>query len=260
MSAPRPGRQAAVRLCLLLLLAGLWLLPWAEVQDRVSGAVRTQAGSERTGVPALAALVLLWAWSLAACVARTRAGLRAGEALAAGALGAVACALLVAGHPWLPGGARAAGLLPVFVPLSAMALMEGLLRLGEARGARTGAGSVATLRSAAAVFCASALLANEAPAPALLALLLGVGPLAFLPGHDVGAARRSLDGLVTLGGLLAGFAPTVQRLLASVPDPLAGLMPSAVAWSVLSALVVLTGASGLFAPREGAPAAPAGTP
>lgn len=251
MSTARPGRQAAVRLCLLVLLAGLWLLPWAEVQDRGTGVVSTQAGAERTGLPALAALVLLWAWSLAGCVARTRAALRAGEALAAGVLGALVATLLAVGHPWLPGATRAEGLLPVFVPLAAMGLLEALLRAAEARGATTGAGTVSVLRAAAALSCASALLANEAYAPALLALLLGVGPLAFLAGHDAAAARRSLDGLVTLGGLLAGFAPTLQRLLAGVPEPLAGLLPSAVGWSVLSALVVLSGATGLLAPREG---------
>ncbi|MFM8385258.1 MAG: hypothetical protein ACKOCB_00355 [Planctomycetia bacterium] len=261
MSTRAPGRQALVRLGLLLVLAGLWLLPWAEVQDRATGVVRTQVGAERTGLPALAALVLLWSWALAGCVARSRPALRAGEALASGALGCVVTVLLLLGHPWLPGAARAQALLPVFVPLAALGMLEGLLRVAEARGARTGAGTVATLRCAAGVFCASALLANEALAPALLACLLGVGPLAFVAGRDPEAARRSLDGLITLGGLLAGFAPTLQRVLASVPDPVAGLMPSAVGWSVLSALVVLTGATGLFAPREGSaaptPAAPA---
>jgi hypothetical protein len=52
-------------------------------------------------------------------------------------------------------------------------------------------------------------------------------------------------------------------MLVSLPDPLTGLLPSAVAWSVLSALVVLTGASGLFAPAEPpapAPAQPAPSP
>ncbi|MFM8979184.1 MAG: hypothetical protein ACKOSS_01785 [Planctomycetia bacterium] len=243
-----------MRLALLVALGVLWLLPWAEVQDRATGVVRTQAGAERTGLPALAALVLLWAWTLAGCLARSRAALRAGEALAAGLLGALVATLLAVGHPWLPGATRAAGLLPVFVPLAALGLLEGVLRMAGARGARTGAGTVSTLRAAAALFCASALLANEAHAPALLALLLGVGPLAFLAGHDAVAARRSLDGLVTLGGLLAGFAPSLQRLLASVPEPLAGLMPSAVAWSVLAALLVLSGATGLLAPREPAPA------
>jgi hypothetical protein len=49
--------------------------------------------------------------------------------------------------------------------------------------------------------------------------------------------------------LAAGFA---RRCSASWPcaGPGGGLFPSAIAWSVLAALVVLTGASGLFAQSE----------
>ena len=110
------------------------------------------------------------------------------------------------------------------------------------------------VRVGAGVFSAASLLANQAPGPALLVLALSVGPLAFLVGRGAPAARRSLDGLITLGALAAGFAPTLHRLLADVPPLLnPSMLPSAIAWSVLAALIVLSAASGLFAPLEPEP-------
>jgi hypothetical protein len=237
-----------VRLVLLPALAVTWTLPWAEVQDRMTGAVYVQDGAARTGVPAVVALVLLWGWSITALVARTRRGMRTGEAASAALLGGLACALLLTGHPWLPTADRAQALLPVFGPLTLLALLDALLQRAQAgaeAGVRAGLGAV---RVAAGLFSSAALFADEAGGPALIVLAMSLGPLAFLGGRTDAAARRSLDGLITLGGLGAGFAPTMQRWLTTVPDTVAGLEPSAIAWSVLAALVVLTGASGLFAP------------
>jgi len=234
-----------LRLGLLLGLALTWLLPWADVADPVTGKSFTQSGAARTGIAALGALVLLWGLSLTALVARTRAGLLAGEAFTAAGLCAVAATLLLWKHPWLASGERAAALLPVFVPLALLSVLDGVMRLKAAGG-----GEIAAVRVGAGVFAAASLLADEAPAAAGVAFLASAGPLAFLVGRTLPAARRSLDFLITLGALVAGFAPTLQRQLALVPDPPDGLKPSAIAWSVLAALVVLTGASGLFAPAE----------
>jgi len=242
-SAPPSG--AWVRLGLLLGLAVTWLLPWADVTDPVSGRALTQIGAARTGIAALGALVWLWGLSLTALVARTRAGLLAGEAFTAAGLCAVAATLLLEQHAWLATGERAAALLPVFVPLGLLAVLDGAMRLKAAGG-----GEIAAVRVGAGVFAAASLLADEAPAAAGMAFLASAGPLAFLAGRTLPAAQRSLDLLITLGALVAGFAPTLQRQLALVPDTAAGLLPSAIAWSVLAALVVLTGASGLFAPAE----------
>ncbi len=244
-----PSGGAKARLGLLLALAVTWILPWADVLDPLSGTPLTQSGAARTGIAALGALVLLWGLSLTAILARTRAGLFAGEAFSAAALCAVACALLVGEHPWLASGERAAALLPVFAPLGLLAVLDAAMRL-KAPGS---GGEISAVRVGAGVFAAASLLADEAPAAAALAFAASAGPLAFLLGRSAPAARRALDGLITLGALAAGFAPTLQRKLALVPDPVGGLFPSAIAWSVLAALVVLTGASGLFAQSEPPP-------
>jgi len=251
LAAPPGGAQA--RLVLLLALAVTWLLPWADVLDPLRGTPLTQAGAARTGVVALGALVLLWGLSLTVLLARTRAGLFAGEAFSAAGLSVVACVLLVSEHPWLATGERAAALLPVFAPLGLLAVLDGAMRL---RSSGSG-GEISAVRVGAGVFAAASLLADEAPAAAALACAASAGPLLFLVGRGAPAARRALEGLITLAALAAGFAPTLQRQLSLVPDPVGGLFPSAIAWSVLAALVVLTGASGLLAPAEPAPPATA---
>jgi hypothetical protein len=261
---PVPRAGAYARLVLVPLLALAWILPWADASEPVRGLVVTQVGATRTGLPGLAALALLWGWSLTAVCARTRAGAQAGEAFSAAGLAAGVSVLLLLEQGWLPTAERGRALLPVFVPLALLAAIDGLLRWTSARRGVAPDGSVSAVRVATGVFTAGALVADDAYGPAGLAFAIAAGPLAFLVGTSGSAARRSLDLLLTLGALAAGFAPTLWRLLERVPEPIDGLLPAAVAWSVLAALVVLTSASGLLAPADEmgapppAPAAPSG--
>jgi hypothetical protein len=169
-----PPSGASARLGLLLALAVTWILPWADVLDPLRGTPLTQSGAARAGVAALGALVLLWGFSLTALLARTRAGLFAGEAFSAAGLCAVACALLVGEHPWLATGERAAALLPVFAPLGLLAVLDGAMRL-KAVGP---GGEISAVRVGAGVFAAASLLADEAPAAAPSRLAASAGPLA----------------------------------------------------------------------------------
>ncbi len=244
-AAPAPPARAWARLALLALLAGAWLLPWADVQRVSDGLAEREAGTARTGAVGFSALVVLWGLSLTALCAGTRRGLLAGEAFTSGTLALAVAGLLALGHPWVPGGEQRAGWLPVFGPLALLALLDGGARLVAAR-----AGEITWVRVGAGVFVAASLASDAQWLPAALAGWIALAPLAFLPRRGAAAARRGLEGLLTLAALAAGFAPTLHRGLVAVRDPVGSLFLTAVVWSLLAALVVLTGASGLFEPAE----------
>lgn len=244
---PAPPARPWVRLGLLLLLAGAWVLPWADVQRPQDGQSERELGVARTGAVALAALVVLWGLSATVLVARSRRGLRAGEAFTAAALAVVVAVLLAVAHPWIPGGEQRTGWLPVFGPLALLAALDAVTRLwarvgNEITGVRVGAG----------LFVAGSLVSDAQWLPAALAGWLALAPLAFLPRRGAGAARRGVEALVALAALAAGFAPTLQRQLLTVREPIDGLFLTAIVWSLLCALVVLTGASGVFEPSDAA--------
>jgi len=60
-----------------------------------------------------------------------------------------------------------------------------------------------------------------------------------------------------VAALAAGFAPNLHGRLADVRAPLGGLFLTGYLWSLLAALVVLTGVAPFFAQREEPAADPA---
>jgi hypothetical protein len=247
-AARRVTAGALLRPALVLALAVVWLLPWADVQGAGTGGLVTQRGVERAGPAAPAALVLLWSLSLAALAGVRAAALRSGEAFAAAAVCGLAAALIATGRLGAPTAERAGTWLPIFVPLGLLALLEAGSRLAGAGSERT----IGVVRVAAAAFAAAVLALDGAWAPAAFAGWVALAPLAFVRARDAHAERRGLEGLALLAALLAGFAPTLAQRLATLPAPVGGIGVAAVGWSVLAALVVLISTAGLLAPREDA--------
>lgn len=243
-----------MRLVLLLLLAVAWLLPWAQVHDAFTGGTRSESGAALMGGVGVAALVVLWSLALATLLGRTRRGLLAGEAFGAAALAGATGALLLLGHPWIPGAAKHAQWIPIFLPLAALAALDGATRLASP----TTGSEITAVRAAAALFAAGALAADHQALPAGLAAWIGGAPLLFLTGRGGPAARLALEALIATAALAAGFAPTLYRWAAGAEGPTRPLLLASVAWYALAALVVLTGVSALFAPRDAEPAGTAG--
>jgi hypothetical protein len=239
--------RVPARLGLVLLLAVAWLLPWADVLDAVTGRAVRETGAARLGGVGPAVLVVLWGLALATLCGRTRRGLQAGEAFSAAALAAMTAGLLLAGHPWITGGrVQQDAWLPIFLPLAALAALDGWTRLASPA---TGS-EITAVRVAAALFAAGALAADRQALLAGIAGWIGAAPLAFLLGRGGPAARLVLEALIVVAALTAGFAPTLRRWMGEVREPIGGLALPSVAWSALAATVVLTGISALFAPRE----------
>lgn len=249
MSSPSGAPAPPWRLALVLALAVVWLLPWADTLSPTTGATQTQRGAERTGMAGLSALLVLWGLLLTTHMARTRRGVLAGEAFTHALLAGLVTLLLALEHPWLAAGERAAAWLPVFAPLALLAALDGATRLSSAR---TGC-EITAVRVGAGLFAAASLAAGKAWLPAALAAWIAGAPLVFLAGRSRAAAGRALEGLLVGGALGAGFAPALQRLLVRMPDAIGGMRPTAIAWSVLAAIVVLNACSGLLAPSEPAP-------
>jgi hypothetical protein len=246
-AVPPPGARLGIRLGLVLALAAAWLAPWAEVQEATTGLTQRETGAGRTGAVALGALVVLWGLSLGSLAARSRRGLMATEAFSAAAVAAVAGALLIASHPWMEGDANRARWLPIFLPLAALAALDGWMRL---KSPATGC-EITAVRVAAGLLAASALAADGHALPAALAGWVAVAPLAFLLGRSGHAARLTVEGLLLLAALAAGLAPALLRAMGQpAREPIGGLFLTAFAWSVLCAVVVLTAAAAFLAPPE----------
>jgi hypothetical protein len=244
---PPPGARLGVRLGLVLALAAAWLAPWADVQESGTGLTERETGAARTGAVALGALVVLWGLSLGSLAAHSRRGLMAAEAFSSAALAAVVGALLLAAHPWVLGDEHRAKWLPIFLPLAALAALDGWTRL---RTPATGC-EITAVRVAAGLFAGVALAADGHALAGVLAAWVAVAPLPFLLGRSGHAARLTVEGLVLVAALAAGLAPALLRAMGHpVREPIGGLFLTAFVWSALCAVVVLTAAAALVAPPE----------
>lgn len=246
--APPPaGARLGLRLGLVLALAGAWLAPWADVQESVTGLAQRETGAARTGAVALGALVMLWGLSLGSLAARSRRGLMATEAFSSAAVAAAVGVLLLAAHPWVLGGEQRARWLPIFLPLAALAALDGWTRL---KTPTTGC-EITAVRFGAGLFAGLALAADGHALPAALAAWVAVAPLGFLLGRTGRAARLTVEGLLLVAALAAGLAPALLRALGQqVREPIGGLFLTAFVWSALCAVVVLTAAAAFVAPPE----------
>ncbi len=250
VSAPPPWRDR-IRLGALVVLLGLWVLPsWAQAQ--VGDEYVDESGAIRSGAPAALALLALWGLSATSLAARTLRGLRIGAALTDAVLALTAMGLLVARHPWIPGGEIREAWVPVFGPLALLGVLDAVVV-----AVRKGFGhEIGVIRAGAALFAAGAFFVEQAWIPAGIAVWLGISPLMFLKLRASHGARRSLEGFILLAGLVAGFAYWIQKLVVGV-HPAVGteLTVWVYLWCVIAALVVTTAVDGLMRP-EGASAAP----
>jgi hypothetical protein len=254
-----PGARLGIRLGLVLALAAAWLAPWADVLEGTTGLPVRETGAARTGAVALGALVLLWGLALGSIAARSRRGLMATEAFSSAAVAAAAGALLLAAHPWLVQEDQGTRWLPIFLPLAALALLDGWTR---ARNPATGC-EITAVRVGAGLLAAAALAADGHALPAGFAAWVALAPLAFLLGKSGHAARLTVEGLVLVAALVAGLAPALLRAAGqTVREPIGGLFLTAFAWSALCAVVVLTAAAAFFAPAAESPSGlrPGGSP
>jgi hypothetical protein len=227
-ATPAPVVRARWRLVALLAAAGLYLLPW-------HGAA---TGAERAGAAAALALLASWGVTATSLLARTRRGVRAGEAATCAAVAATVLWLVVSRHPWLPGPDRRATLVPVFGPLAVLAVLD-LLSL--ARRVPVGAG-VAGIRAGAALLAAAALLVAGQAFAAGVAAFLWAAPVATAFVPTARDARRALDVVALLVAFALFAAPEIQAsLVPPAPSVEVGTL-----WAFLHRVVAVVVAVGAF--------------
>jgi hypothetical protein len=235
---PTVGRARA-RVVLLLVALVVWFLPW-HADER---------GPARTGAPTTLAFAAALTLAATALLARTRRGLLVGEALASAAVAIVTTGLVMGAHPWLPGPDRSATCLPIFGPLTALALLDAVSRL---RRPPLGA-EVATIRAVAATLCAGALFVAMDPLPAVVAAWLALAPLAVASPKTARGARRGLEVLSTLAAVALLLGRDAHRLLVRGTEAGEDSVWPFVFSLVGFALVVLAGRGVLFPePRDDA--------
>lgn len=238
-----------LRLVALAVLVGLWVLP-AWVQAQVGDEFVHEPGAVRSGASAALALLALWGLSATSLAARTLRGLRVGAAWTDAVLAAAATGLLLARHPWIPGGDIRGAWVPIFAPLALLAALDALV----VRWRRDAGYEISVIRAGAALFAAGALVIDGSYIPAAVAAWLGVAPLMFLKLHDPKAARRSLEAFVLVAAAVAGLAPWIQKAVVGV-HPAVGteLTLWVYLWCVTAALVVTTAMDGVMRPEAVAP-------
>jgi hypothetical protein len=246
--AGRP--RARLMLGLLLVLLALWCVPWADVL-RVDASVGAQSGAERTGMPAMAALLVAWGLGATLLVARGARGLRLGAAGTEAGLALAVGVLLARGHAWIPGGHLRASWIPVFLPLGALALLEAATLATRSPAAR----GVAALRAWAALVAVASLGASGALLPAALAAWHALSPLALRGVEDEEPLRRRLYALLLLAAVAAVFAPPAQARLVDLP-PVVVAYASRFAWTVVSIAAVLVALDGVWRPPGERPPPP----
>jgi hypothetical protein len=243
LSPPVPAR-GILRLAGLALLVGLWLVPWADVQG-ADGSPHPEVGAARTGAAACVALVGLWGLGVTTLVARTRRGLRIGAALTDAGIALAATALLVAEHPWIPGGEIREAWIPIFAPLVLLALLDAAVQ----RWRPDAGDEVAYVRAGAALIAAGSLAVALSWMPAAVALWLGASPLALAVERRPAACRRILEGLILAGCAAVVLAPTIHGALVGVAEPVGASELARWGWTVAGVLVLLTALHGLVRPE-----------
>lgn len=245
VSEPNRGRDR-LRLIALLVLVALWIGPvWVTVQ--VGDASAEESGAVRSGITAALALLALWGLAATSLGARTVRGLRIGGALTDAVVAGTTTILLVVGHPWIPGGVLREAWVPIFLPLTLLALLDAFLiaRRSEATY------DISVIRAVAALFAAGALAINTDWIPAGIAAWLGIAPLMFLKLRTPREARRSLEMFVLVAGAAAGLAPFVQKTVIGWNPAVGGkdLSVWVYLWCVTAALIVTTAIDGMLRPE-----------
>lgn len=249
-TAPANRLRERIRLASLVVLVALWVIPtWVKAQsgDRFVD----ETGAVRSGVSAALALLALWGLAATSLSAQTVRGLRIGAALADAVIALTVTGLLLARHPWIPGGEIREAWVPIFGPLALLAVLDAVVLR-----ARADAGfEIAVIRAGAALFAAGALAIDQRFLPGAIALWLGIAPLIFLKARTPARARRSLEAFILVAGAVAGFAPWIQKHLVGVNPPVGTELTLPVyLWCVAAALVVTTALDGLTRPAEEAAA------
>jgi hypothetical protein len=241
-----------VRLVALVLLLGLWLLPWAEVQTPQGDTVRPR-WAEHTGVVGGLALVALWGACATSLLATTRRGRRLGAALTDAAVAFATTGLLAVLHAWIPGGAHRETWVPIFAPLGILAALDAFVVAAR----REAGGEITFLRAAAALFAAAALVVKAEWVPAGIAAWLGASALAFGLGKAPGAARRALETQVLLAGCFAILSPVLHAAVFGEVTPVREYPFVRWGWTLLALGVAATGAFALAGPSSARADAPA---
>jgi hypothetical protein len=233
-----------LRLVALAGLVVLWVVPdWVEAD--VGGEYVYEKGAVRTGASAALALLALWGLSATSLAARTLRGLRVGAAWTDAVLAAATTGLLLAEHPWIPGGDIRAAWVPIFAPLALLAVLDALV----VRLRRDAGYEISVIRAGAAIFAAGALVFDGSYIPAAVAAWLGVAPLMFLKLSTPSAARRSLEGFVLAAAAVVGFAPWIQKAVVGVHEAIGPeLTWPLYLWCVTAALIVTTAVDGVMRP------------
>ena len=232
-----PAPRARLRLAVLAVTAGIWMLPW----------LGAETGPARSGAPAALALVACWGLAATALLARSRRGLLLGEAATSAAVAALLTWLVAGHHPWLPGPDRRATWVPIFGPLALLALLDLASHL-RPRGLGR---EIAAIRAAAALIAAGALLVALEPLPALVALFASVAPVAVAFAPTARAARRAVEALSLAAAAALFAAPDLHRALMP-PSPSVEL-PTIWPWLyyILSIALVAISVWGVVVPEEG---------
>jgi len=245
LSQPNRARDR-LRLLALLALVVLWIGPvWVTVQ--VGDGNADEGGAVRSGITAALAMLALWGLAATSLGARTVRGLRIGGALTDAAVALTTTLVLVAGHPWIPGGALREAWVPIFLPLTLLALLDAIVL---ARRADPGY-AISVIRAVAALFAAGALAVSMDWIPAGILFWLGIAPLMFLKMRKPREARRSLEMFVLVAGAAAGLAPWIQKTVIGWNPAVGGkdLSLWVYLWCVTAALIVTTAIDGMLRPE-----------
>jgi hypothetical protein len=259
MNAPVPPAATSqpnsvrdrIRLLALLVLVALWTLPtWVTTQ--VADGVSDEKGAVRSGIAAALALIALWGLAATSLAARRLAGLRIGGALTDAVIALATTGLLVAGHPWIPGGDLREAWVPIFGPLALLAALDALVAWK-----RAGAGhEISVIRAGAALFAATALAIDGQWIPAGIALWLTIAPLMFLRLTTPRSARRSLETFALVAAAVAGLAPWIHCTAVGWNSALGSPLTVPVyLWCITAAFLVTTAIDGVMRPEADAESA-----
>jgi hypothetical protein len=238
-SADSRGRW---RLVALGVLVAFWIAPWSQVQGE-RGTVHEERWSSRVGVLGFLALTALWGLGATTIAASTRRGLRIGAAFTDAAVAAVATGFLLLGHEWIPGGDVREAWIPIFGPLAFLALLDATLLLASSE-----APEVTVIRAGAALVAAAALYVHLSWLMAGVALWLGLSPLLLRAARPL-AVRRTVEGMLLAGSVVALVAPTVHRAIFGAVVPVEEGVTTVYGWYVTALVVAGLSVAGLVRPE-----------
>jgi hypothetical protein len=229
----RASPLAGPRLVALAVCLATWVLPWEVAFVDYAGPARTLAGPVRTGGVAALAFVAAWGLALAAGSRRGLPGLAVGEAATSFALGALVVGLLVAEHPFLPGGDRRESWIPVFAPLACLAALDLGVRLS-----RPGAGAeITAVRAGSAAVAALALFVAREPLPLGAAAWLALAAGSSLLSADT-ARRRGQHALALVAAVAILYAPEALAWIEPQPSRIRTASPAPLAYRAAAAALV----------------------